>query len=105
MTDKIELTRDSLPQVALTESGHFGYTPIPSEVGAPFESRSDSSTSSPKDAYGLVLLLSSVEPVWQLNSLFCYRALWHDDRENALSSDQSSSNQEVILTVATGNLM
>jgi hypothetical protein len=81
-------------------SGRFGYTPMPSELNVPVHTTdSDSSTSSPLDVFGLVLLLGAVRPIWQLKSLFCYRGLWHDDRVEMAPQER----QEVVLTIATGN--
>jgi hypothetical protein len=103
MTDKPEeLTPEKLSKSSLKELGRFGYTPIPSEQNVPLASPSDSSTSSPKDVFGLVLLLGGVQPIWQLNSLFCYRGLWQDDRNKTLPVDATISRQNVVLTIATG---
>ena len=104
MTNKPnELIYDMLSQVSLGESGRFGHTPIPSEENLPLESSSESSRSSPKDVFGLVLLLGGVQPIWQLKSIFCYRGLWQDDRKKSLTVNSSTCHQNVVLTIATGN--
>ena len=96
-----EVTHKKLSYSSSKEFGRFGYAPIPSEQN-PLESSSESSTSSPRDVFGLVLLLGGVQPIWQLNSLFCYRGLWQDDRNKTLSVSASTSHQYVVLTIATG---
>ena len=78
------------------EGGHFGKSPIPSEQSAA-QSANDSASSPsplPHDVFGLVLPLGSIEPVWSLGSLFCYRGLWHNYKREI--------PQSVVLTVATG---
>jgi len=82
------------------QSGRFGYTPVPSEIG-PIPSTPRVST---PDAFGLVLSLGAVQPIWQLPSLFCYRGLWQDDRAKTFQPLSSPSlGLEVIITVATGS--
>jgi len=55
------------------------------------------------DPFGLVLLLGSIQPVWQVKYLFCYRGYWHDERVIPASYlEPSDERQEVILTLATG---
>ena len=87
-------------QTGTKESGRFGYTPIPSDHD---EHSSVASMTPSFDPFGLVLLLGSIQPVWELKSLFCYRGYWLDDRTPPiLSSEPSAARQEVVLTLATG---
>ena len=97
---------EQLARVPGTRSGRFVYTPIPSEQIVPLETPSgeESRLSSPTDVFGLVLLLGAVQEIWQLNSLFCYRGLWQDDRKRSLRTEPQASRQEVVLTIATGTI-
>ena len=97
---------EQLGSVPGIRSGRFGYTPIPSEQMVPLETPSGdkSRLSSPTDVFGLVLLLGAVREIWQLNSLFCYRGLWQDDRKRDLRTEPQASRQEVVLTIATGTI-
>ena len=81
--------------------GRFGYTPIPSDHNEPSTS-SVASMTPPTDPFGLVLLLGSVQAVWHLKSLFCYRGSWHDERATELSTEPCARRREVVLTLATG---
>lgn len=100
-------TNQQLASVPGIRSGRFGYTPIPSEQMVPLETPSgdESRLSSPTDVFGLVLLLGAVQEIWQLNSLFCYRGLWQDDRKRNLLTEPQASRQEVVLTIATGTIL
>jgi hypothetical protein len=99
-----ELTDNKSSQVSWKEFGNSGHTPIPSEQNVSLDSspKSSTSTSSSKNNFGLVLLLGGVQPIWQLNSLFCYRGLWQDDRNKTLPANSLTSRQNVVLTIATG---
>lgn len=73
------------------EQGEFGYSSIPSNHNS-----GSGSTASQKDVFGIVLSFGRIQPIWQLNSLVCYRGMWQDDRE------RNSTRRDVVLTVATG---
>jgi hypothetical protein len=97
---------EQLASVPGIRSGHFGSTPIPSEQMVPLENPcgDESRLSSPTDVFGFVLLLGAVQEIWQLNSLFCYRGLWQDDRKRNLRTEPQAPRQEVVLTIATGTI-
>jgi len=79
-----------------TRSGRFGYTPVPSDIGL-----MPSTPDAVSDVFGMILSLGAVQPIWQFNSLFCYRGFWQDDRTPAATSTPAVP-QEVIITIATG---
>jgi len=97
----------------MTEDTHEFTSELKDEKSERFDSQSEPNvplepdstpirTRSPSaDAFGLVLHISSVQPIWQLPHLFCYRAVWQGDRKE-LSSDASNLRREVVLTIATG---
>jgi len=79
---------DERPETPLSgEGGPFGTSPIPSEPESPLSPL-------PHDVFGLVLLLGSIQPLWSVGSLFCYRGLWNDY--------ERQTQQSVVVTVATG---
>jgi hypothetical protein len=82
-------------------SGRFGSSPVPSESDASLNQPPSPVGPSSKDAFGLVLTVSDLKPIWQLESLFCYKGTWKDDRLDK-GSGETSDSQEVILTIATG---
>ena len=81
-------------------SGRFESSRIPLEGDAYFNPPLNSSS---KDAFGLILAVGNLKPIWQLESLFCYTGTWQDERQDKTSGGNSDS-QEVILTIATGLL-
>jgi hypothetical protein len=97
---KEELASGGLKSMDGRGSGRFEPSPIPSEGDA---SLNPSFNPSSKDAFGLILTVGNLKPIWQLESLFCYAGTWQDDRQGKTSGETSDS-QEVILTIATGLL-
>lgn len=103
MSDKLrDSVNQALAQLNARDSRRFEYAIFsPEEREKHFES-SESSTSSLKDAFDLVLLLEAAQLVWHLKSLFCYRGLLQDDKMKSLSTEPLTSRQEVFLTIAKG---
>jgi hypothetical protein len=97
---KEEIASDGFKNTNGRGSGRFESSPIPSEGD---ESLNPPLNPSSKDAFGLILTVGNLKPIWQLESLFCYTGTWQNDRQRKTSGETSDS-QEVILTIATGLL-
>jgi len=91
--------RDLVSELKRQESGRFASSPIPSEPG---DASSSVVSSATPDAFGLVLSIGGIQPIWQLTSLFCYKGLWQDHHREGADDDPHGEGIEVILTIAIG---
>jgi hypothetical protein len=99
MEQNTESTPVELLNMDTIASGLFELSPIPGEADAyPNQASENPLPPSSNDAFGLMLSVGGVRPIWQLDSLFCYQGTWRDDRR----SEEGGRPQEIIFTVATG---
>lgn len=66
--------------------------------------RSPADSQKSEDAFGLVLSIGAIQPIWQLQSLYCYHGTWRDNRNETTSEPDSNDDIEIVLTIATGTV-
>lgn len=76
--------------------------PAPESLPSSTPGRSPAYSQKSEDAFGLVLSIGAIRPIWQLQSLYCYHGTWHDNRTETTSEADSNDDIEIILTIATG---